>query len=265
MEELEESWQLLFDADKNVEIFLQKHQDKNPAQRFLMDKQQAVLEYKQYLYAREVTVFNKIKEIFISHFGLAEPSTRENYRAVVRFIENRNIINVTERKLDITFTGEDVSGLRDRIASLFRNLTDINSQIRNQLESGEPRTITPLSTEASTTPLTTSHSEKSTPAILRFDPTKPVLNEDKPETSNVQSKEKDIAFSPGQKTSNRQNWPGRYTLLTNKASLDLTHISEDLTKKDASKSKTSESMQVETSYASSTQGTDKATDTKKSD
>src|SRR5271156_6771477 len=134
MEELEESWQLLFEADKNVETFLEAHKDKHPADESLVDKKKAVLEYKQYLYAREVAVFNKIKEIFIAHFGLSEPSTKVNYRTVVRFIENRNIINVTERKLDITFTGEATSGLRDKIASLFQNLIDISGQIRSQLE-----------------------------------------------------------------------------------------------------------------------------------
>src|SRR6516162_89423 len=53
MEELEESWQLLFDADKNVEKYLAAHRDKHPNDVFLKDKQNAVVEYKQYLYARE--------------------------------------------------------------------------------------------------------------------------------------------------------------------------------------------------------------------
>src|ERR1700735_3838516 len=60
MEELEESWQLLFEADKSVERFLETHRDKHPADGFLKDKQKAVLEYKQYLYGREVEGFQKI-------------------------------------------------------------------------------------------------------------------------------------------------------------------------------------------------------------
>src|SRR5277367_99631 len=146
MEELEESWQLLHEANRNVERYSKTFSDRHP---LLTEKQKALVEYKQYLYAREVAVFSKIKEIFISNFGLAEPSTKENYRTVVRFIENRNIINVTDRKLDITFTGEDASGLRGRIASLFQNLIEINSQIRNQLENGEPKPITQISSEHS--------------------------------------------------------------------------------------------------------------------
>src|SRR5262249_49130196 len=142
--ELEESWQLLHDANRNVERYSKAFSDRHP---LLIEKQKALVEYKQYLYAREVAVFNKIKEIFISNFGLAEPSTKENYRTVVRFIENRNIINITDRKLDITYTGEDSSGLRDRIASLFQNLIDINAQIRSQVESGEPKPIVQVSHE----------------------------------------------------------------------------------------------------------------------
>jgi hypothetical protein len=207
MEELEESWQLLFEADKSVERFLEAHRDRHPADDFLKDKQKAVLEYKQYLYAREVAVFNKIKEIFISHFGLAEPSTKENYRTVVRFIENRNIIDVTERKLDITFTGEDASGLRGRIASLFQNLTEINSQIRNQLENGEPKPITQITSELSGASL----------PLYSFEP---VAMPNEPEANNVQIKEQAIAPTPEKVISGRKNWPGRYTLLTNKATLD---------------------------------------------
>ncbi len=211
MEELEESWQLLFEADKSVERFLETHQDKHPADGSLKDKQKAVLEYKQYLYAREVAVFNKIKEIFISHFGLAEPSTKENYRTVIRFIENRNIIDVTERKLDITFTGEDASGLRGRIASLFQNLIEINSQIRNQLENGEPKPITQISSEPS---------EVSLPQYV-FEPAVMASQlETNPETKNIQPKENAVVSAPEKEISSRKNWPGRYTLLTNKASLD---------------------------------------------
>jgi len=215
MEELEESWQLLFEADKSVERFLEAHREKNPADGFLKDKQKAVLEYKQYLYAREVAVFNKIKEIFISHFGLAEPSTKENYRTVVRFIENRNIIDVTERKLDITFTGEDASGLRGRIAALFQNLIEINSQIRKQLENGEPKPITQISSEHSGASLPQYSFE---PAVMAGQvETNSEIN---PETKNLQPKENTVVPAPEKEISARKNWPGRYTLLTNKASLD---------------------------------------------
>jgi hypothetical protein len=212
MEELEESWQLLFDADKLVEKFSATHPDMHISGEFLMDKQKAVVEYKQYLYSREVAVFNKIKEIFISHFGLAEPSTKENYRAVVRFIENRNIINVTERKLDITFTGEDASGVRNRIASLFQNLIDINSQIRNQLESGEPKPIIQVIPEVTV----------SSPVVKADNVLPPV-----PQPSFVVAGERQTATKLPAVTADRvnkagarQNWPGRYTLLSNKASLE---------------------------------------------
>jgi hypothetical protein len=221
MEELEESWQLLFDANKNVERFSESRPDRQPTDAVLMDKQKAVLEYKQYLYAREVAVFNKIKEIFISHFGLAEPSTRENYRTVVRFIENRNIINITERKLDITYTGEDTSGLRDKIASLFENLIDINTQIRSQLENGEPKPITQPSLEQSETPLAPVNIEKLVTPL----PKQPVVVASmaaEPERYNSQPKEKPIANTTANRIPAKQNWPGRYTLLANKDSLDST-------------------------------------------
>jgi hypothetical protein len=216
MEELEESWQLLFDADKNVENYLKTHKDKHPTAGAFIDKQNAVIEYKQYLYTREVAVFSKIKEIFISHYGLAEPSTRENYRAVVRFIENRNIINVTERKLDITFTGEDTSGLRNRIAALFRNLIDINEQIRNQLESGEPKPIVQLNPERSAV-LAATNTPEQLPfpqAIESFEPAK-VASESKPNA--VQPIAQSVATMQRKNLTGRQNWPGRYTLLANKA------------------------------------------------
>jgi hypothetical protein len=222
MEELEESWQLLFDADKNVEKYMATHRDKHPADGFLMDKQKAVVQYKQYLYAREVDVFNKIKEIFISHFGLAEPSTKENYRAVVRFIENRNIINVTERKLDITFTGEDASGLRNRIAALFQNLIDINSQIRNQLESGEPKPIVQSSPEAPHESLVQG-SDKQRLAPLSQRSFEPPKQAQAPQVGDSQPQERAVASGQEKKVTSRQNWPGRYTLLANKASLAATH------------------------------------------
>ncbi|PWT96245.1 MAG: hypothetical protein C5B53_10040 [Candidatus Melainabacteria bacterium] len=209
MEELEESWQLLFDADKHVETFLAAHRGKHPSGEFLLDKQNAVVEYKQYLYAREVAVFNKIKEIFISHFGLAEPSTKENYRAVVRFIENRNIINVTERKLDITFTGEDASGVRNRIAYLFQNLIEINTQIRNQLESGEPKPIIQVASELPSNSLPAK--EVLTPATQ---PSFVVAGERQTATKQP------APANQVNKTPTRQNWPGRYTLLSNKASVE---------------------------------------------
>jgi hypothetical protein len=213
MEELEESWQLLFDADKHVEKFSASHRHENQSGEFLLDKQKAVVEYKQYLYAREVAVFNKIKEIFISHFGLAEPSTKENYRAVVRFIENRNIINVTERKLDITFTGEDASGVRNRIASLFQNLIDINSQIRNQLECGEPKPIIQETSESPGPPERAKEESAFTPPVTQQSFV--VAGE----TQTV-AKPPPVAAEPLNKTFTRQNWPGRYTLLSNKAALE---------------------------------------------
>ncbi len=219
MEELEESWQLLFEADKSVEKFLETNRDKHPADDFLQDKQNAVLEYKQYLYAREVAVFNKIKEIFISHFGLAEPSTKENYRTVVRFIENRNIISVTQRKLDITFTGEDASGLRGRIASLFQNLIEINSQIRNQLEAGEPKPITQLSPENSGASFAGNDVVQSLPPLPQYS-FEPAAVAGQASTSNVEAKERPMTATQEKTLSSRKNWPGRYTLLTNKASLD---------------------------------------------
>jgi hypothetical protein len=219
MEELEESWQLLFDANKNVERFSETHPERHPSDKLLADKHKAVLEYKQYLYAREVAVFNKIKEIFISHFGLAEPSTKENYRTVVRFIENRNIINITERKLDITFTGEATSGLRDKIASLFQNLIDISSQIRSQLESGEPKPIVQITPEHAATSLVSS-SEEQLVFSLPKQSDGPAAIASQPETK-IEKPEK-AAFAPTQekKIPGRQNWPGRYTLLANKESLD---------------------------------------------
>jgi hypothetical protein len=223
MEELEESWQLLFDANKNVERFSATRPGSESMDPFLMDKQKAVLEYKQYLYAREVAVFNKIKEIFISHFGLAEPSTKVNYRTVVRFIENRNIINITERKLDITYTGEDSSGLRDKIASLFENLIDINSQIRNQLENGEPKPITQPNYDPSGASFVPDNVE----ALISPPPqpavaTPPPVNLAHAQTYSNQPKEKPIANTSGNRIPAKQNWPGRYTLLANKDSLDLT-------------------------------------------
>lgn len=224
MEELEESWQLLFDADKNVEKYLATHQDKHLADGFLKEKQKAVVEYKQYLYAREVAVFNKIKEVFISHYGLAEPSTRDHYRAVVRFIENRNIINVTERKLDITFTGEDASGLRNRIAALFQNLIDINSQIRNQLESGEPKPIVEPSPEAVEESFPPDTSEQVLPAFSQQSFVPPE-KADAPQAGDSQPQEKAVTTGQ-QKITSRQNWPGRYTLLANKASLTAGQPSE---------------------------------------
>lgn len=240
MEELEECWQLLFDADKNVEEFLQSHRDQMPKQGALMDKQQAVLEYKQYLYSREVTVFSKIKEIFISHFGYAEPSTKENYRSVVRFIENRNIINVTERKLDITFTGEDVSGLRDRIASLFRNLIDINAQIRNQLETGDPKPITQPVTEVAAPLFVTPATKEAAQDIRPFISARQ-LNVSKLATTGNQSQKSVVATPQESKASDRRNWPGRYTLLGNKASLGLAESAAEQSAKDNSSTKNSES------------------------
>ena len=219
MEELEESWQLLFEADKNVEKFLEAHRDKHPGNGFLQDKQKAVLEYKQYLYTREVDVFNKIKEIFISHFGLAEPSTKENYRTVVRFIENRNIINVTERKLDITFTGEDASGLRGRIAALFQNLIEINSQIRHQLENGEPKPIIQLNPEHAEQSIASNDTAQLLSSLPQYAFESATI-ESQPETVNMQVEEKVIAATQEKRSPGRKNWPGRYTLLTNKASLD---------------------------------------------
>ncbi len=248
MEELEESWQLLFEADKSVERFLEthrdKHSDKHPAGGFLKDKQKAVLEYKQYLYAREVAVFNKIKEIFISHFGLAEPSTKENYRTVVRFIENRNIINVTEGKLDITFTGEDASGLRGRIASLFQNLIEINSQIRNQLENGEPKPITQLSPECSDASLADNDAGQLLPPLPQysFEPAA-IAGQPETKTNNVQPKEKAIVPTQEKGISARKNWPGRYTLLTHKASLDVTLTATGRSETDGSNSTSPESDQ----------------------
>jgi hypothetical protein len=212
MEELEESWQLLHDANRNVERYSKTFSDRHP---LLTEKQKALVEYKEYLYAREVAVFSKIKEIFISNFGLAEPSTKENYRTVVRFIENRNIINVTDRKLDITYTGEDSSGLRDRIASLFRNLIDINAQIRSQVENGEPRPITQVSLER-TAPTFVPEPEELIGTISESSITTAPIG--KP-PDKVKEQPKEAAVSTAQNRISRQNWPGRYTLLANKDSL----------------------------------------------
>jgi hypothetical protein len=217
MEELEECWQLLFDADKNVEAFAEAHRDKHLLGVLAIDKKKAVIEYKQYLYSREVAVFTKIKEIFISHFGLAEASTKANYRDVVRFIENRNIINVTERKLDITFTGEDVSGLRGRIASLFDNLIDINAQIRAQLESGEPKPITQITK----TPNTVLNMPGNFMTRVSEESLEPAAVLAENSTAEVQPKEESFAPLP-EKSLTGKNWPGRYTLLANKGSLGLT-------------------------------------------
>jgi len=219
MEELEESWQLLFDANKNVERFSEAHPERHPKDALLADKQKAVLEYKQYLYAREVAVFNKIKEIFISNFGLAEPSTKENYRTVVRFIENRNIINITERKLDITFTGEATSGLRDKIASLFQNLIDISGQIRSQLEAGEPKPIVQITPEHPATSFASSSDEQLV-SPLPQQSAGPAAIASQPETKIEQTEETAPAPKQERKIPGRQNWPGRYTLLANKDSLD---------------------------------------------
>ncbi len=138
---------------------------------------------------------------------------------MVRFIENRNIINVTERKLDITFTGEDASGLRGRIASLFQNLIEINSQIRNQLENGEPKPIIQLNPEHAGESLAGSDTAQllSSPPPYSFEPA-PIVSQ--PETDKMQLEEKVIAATRDKMVSSRKNWPGRYTLLTNKASLD---------------------------------------------
>ena len=141
MEELEECWYLLFEAERSVQEFLARHRGDETVEGVLQSKQTAVLAYKQYLYDREVTVFNRVKEIFVEKFGLAEPSTKEKYRAVVRFIENRNIIRVTEKQLDLTFTGEDASGIRDELALLFDNLVDLSARIRRQIELGDPRPL----------------------------------------------------------------------------------------------------------------------------
>ncbi len=240
MEELEECWQLLFEADKNVEQFLRKQRDAGNTNEMVLDKQKAVLEYKQYLYGREVTVFNKIKDIFISHFGLAEPSTKENYRTVVRFIENRNIITVTERKLDISFTGEDASGLRDRLGSLFQNLSDINTQIRVQLETGEPKPITQfVNNEPAPKPSSPGEPEKESASPL----TAPVSARTRRQTLSdalvVHSAtltdellKPTQPLSQDQKNSERQNWPGRYTLLTNKRDLETEQAEYERKKKE---------------------------------
>jgi len=212
MEELEESWQLLHEANRNVERYSKTFSDRHP---LLTEKQKALVEYKQYLYAREVAVFSKIKEIFISNFGLAEPSTKENYRTVVRFIENRNIINVTDRKLDITYTGEDASGLRDRIASLFQNLIDINEQIRSQIENGEPKPITQVSHERTGASIVPSVEELVEAIPESTITTGPIGKPPEP----IKEKAKEPALATTQNRIARQNWPGRYTLLANKDSL----------------------------------------------
>jgi hypothetical protein len=230
MEELEECWQLLSDADKNVEAFAEAHRDKHLLSVLAVDKKKAVIEYKQYLYSREVDVFTKIKEIFISQFGLAEPSTKENYRTVVRFIENRNIINVTERKLDITFTGEDVSGLRGRIASLFQNLIDINAQIRSQLESGEPR---PISQESYNSPESKSpHLSGKFFSNLPEESFKPAAALATTGASDMSPKESTLA--PDKSVAGK-NWPGRYTLLANKGSFQVPARAPEGSTKDVSK------------------------------
>jgi hypothetical protein len=230
MEELEECWQLLFDADKSVERYTEMNREKHSIGGFL-EKKKAVLEYKQYLYAREVAVFTKIKEIFITHFGMAEPSTKEHYRAVVRFIENRNIINVTDRKLDITFTGEDVSGLRGRIASLFQNLIDINDQIRSQVESGEPKPISQPSNEISGEELAPGDA-----GYLLSTLTEQSL-EQTSVVAEVEAKDlpplKETSMPAGQgKATAARFWPGRYTLLANKGSLNLPPKAPDAPAKD---------------------------------
>lgn len=214
MEELEESWQLLHEANRNVEKYSKTFSDRHP---LLTEKQKALVQYKEYLYAREVAVFNKIKDIFISNFGLAEPSTKENYRTVVRFIENRNIINVTERKLDITYTGEDTSGVRDRIASLFQNLIDINAQIRSQVENGEPKPIVQPSHERVGASLVPDNAEELVKALPKLS-AQPATPAQRAEAIKEQSKAEARPTIPSR--SSRQNWPGRYTLLANKDSLE---------------------------------------------
>lgn len=141
MEELEECWHLLFEAEKSVEQFRAKHLEQKGSDDLLQEKKRAVLAYKQYLYEREVTVFNKVKDIFVDNFGLAEVSTKDKYRVVVRFIENRNIIRITEKQLDLSFTGEDTSGIREKLGLLFDNLDKLSSQIRQQIERGEPKPL----------------------------------------------------------------------------------------------------------------------------
>jgi hypothetical protein len=224
MEELEESWQLLHEANKNVERFSQTQPEQDPSNPLLTEKQKAVIDYKRYLYTKEVTVFNKIKDIFTSNFGLAEPSTKLNYRSVVRFIENRNIIEITHRKLDITFTGEASSGLREKIASLYRNLIDINGQIRSQLETGEPQPIVePLhetAAESSSVPVPTIDEQQwiSAPQKSLFD-----LSAELPNAKTRTRTSEEIAVAPSAEVAvptGRQQWPGRYTLLANKDSLD---------------------------------------------
>jgi len=214
MEELEESWQLLHDANRNVERYSKTFSDRHP---LLTEKQKALVEYKQYLYAHEVAVFNKIKEIFISNFGLAEPSTKENYRTIVRFIENRNMITITDRKLGITYTGEDASGLRDRIASLFQNLIDINAQIRSQVENGEPKPIIQVSHERSAASFVPANAEELMGAIPESSVTTAPIGKP-PEKSKEPSKEAALSTTAQNRIA-RQNWPGRYTLLANKDSL----------------------------------------------
>lgn len=222
MEELEESWQLLHEANKNVERFSQTQPDQDQSNPLLTEKQKAVIEYKRYLYTKEVTVFNKIKEIFTSNFGLAEPSTKGNYRSVVRFIENRNIIEITQRKLDITFTGEASSGLREKIASLYRNLIDINTQIRSQLEAGEPQ---PIIAPLHETPVENSIASAPTIDVEQSISNQPQqffgAGEEQPKASAGPFEEKAIVRSAEITVpSGRQQWPGRYTLLANKDSLD---------------------------------------------
>jgi hypothetical protein len=110
--------------------------------------------------------------------------------------------------------------LRDKIASLFENLADINSQIRNQLENGEPKPITQPNYDPSGASFVPENVE-----ALISPPPQPVVAPSPvnlEQTYSNQPKEKPIANTSGNRIPAKQNWPGRYTLLANKDSLDLT-------------------------------------------
>jgi hypothetical protein len=130
--------------------------------------------------------------------------------------------------------------LRDRLGSLFQNLSDINTQIRVQLETGEPKPITQfVNNEPAPKPSSPGEPEKESASPL----TAPVSARTRRQTLSdalvVHSAtltdellKPTQPLSQDQKNSERQNWPGRYTLLTNKRDLETEQAEYERKKKE---------------------------------
>lgn len=144
LEELNECWQLYTDTEKNVTDYIATHQGKKSiSDDILTTPMDGALDYKEYLCKQEIAVLENIKKTMIQNFGLCEVTTRKYYRVVVRFIENRKIIEVSRCKLDLSFTGEisNTSTIREDLESFKTDVEKILLRLRMEIEKAKLKTI----------------------------------------------------------------------------------------------------------------------------